>query len=160
MTTSESTPPTFSAHLPGTHAARPRMSAARRREALQGFLYISPWIIGFLIFVAGPLLASLYYSFTYYPLLSKPSWVGLENYSTAFFKDRIFWLSSWRTLLWAITTVPLGVIGSFFAALLLNRAVRLKTVWRVFFFLPSLTPEVAAAILWLWILQPDVGIVN
>src|SRR4029079_5031922 len=130
------------------------------REALQGFLYISPWIIGFIVFVAGPLLASLYYSFTYYPLLTTPSCVCLQNYNTAFFKDRIFWLSSWRTLLWAITTVPLGIIGSFFAALLLNRAVRLETVWRVCFFRPSLTPDVAAAILWLWILQPDVGVVN
>jgi len=136
------------------------MSASRRREAIQGYLYILPWIIGFIIFVAGPLFASLYYSFTYYPMLAKPSWVGLQNFTNAFFKDRIFWVSSWRTLLWAITTVPLGIVGSFFAALLLNRAVRLKTVWRVFFFLPSLTPEVAAAILWLWILQPDVGIVN
>ncbi len=160
MTTRESTPSTSSVRHSGTRSAGSRMSVARRREALQGFLYISPWIIGFILFVAGPLLASLYYSFTYYPLLSKPSWVGLQNYSTAFFKDRIFWLSSWRTLLWAITTVPLGIIGSFLAALLLNRTVRLKTVWRVFFFLPSLTPEIAAAILWLWILQPDVGIVN
>jgi multiple sugar transport system permease protein len=150
----------MAARLLLSSAARPRMSAARKREAIEGYLYISLWIIGFLVFVAGPLLASLYYSFTYYPLLAKPSWVGLQNYTTAFFKDRIFWLSSWRTLLWAITTVPLGIIGSFFAALLLNRAVPLKTFWRVLFFLPSLTPEVAAAMLWLWILHPDVGIVN
>jgi multiple sugar transport system permease protein len=84
------------------------MSAARRREALQGYLYISLWIVGFVFFIAGPLIASLYYSFTYYPLLAQPSWVGLQNYETAFFKDRIFWLSSWRTLLWALTTVPLA----------------------------------------------------
>jgi multiple sugar transport system permease protein len=90
----------------------------------------------------------------------EPSWVGLQNYTTAFFKDRLFWLSAWRTALWALTTVPLGIAGSFFAALLLNRAVPLKTFWRVLFFLPSLTPEIAAALLWLWILQPDVGIVN
>ncbi|MEZ4869713.1 MAG: sugar ABC transporter permease [Caldilineaceae bacterium] len=161
MATRESTSSPLAARLPGTSIARPRMSAARRREALQGYLYILPWIIGFLFFVAGPLFASLYYSFTYYPLLAKPSWVGLQNYTMAFFQDRIFWLSSWRTLQWALTTVPLGIIGSFFAALLLNRnGLRLKTVWRVFFFLPSLTPEVAAALLWLWILQPDVGVVN
>jgi multiple sugar transport system permease protein len=160
MTTRESSPTTFVGRLPATGAARPRMSAARRREALQGYLYITPWIIGFLVFVAGPLLASLYYSFTYYPLMLEPSWVGLQNYSTAFFKDRLFWLSAGRTLLWAVTVVPLGIIGSFFAALLLNRKVPLKTVWRVFFFLPSLTPEIAAALLWMWILQPDIGVVN
>ncbi len=160
MTTQKSTSSPLPARLAGTRAARSPMSGARRREALQGYLYISPWIIGFIVFVAGPLIASLYYSFTYYPLLAEPSWVGLQNYATAFFKDRIFWLSSWRTLLWAITTVPLGITGSFFAALLLNRTVPLKTVWRVCFFLPSLTPEIAAALLWMWILQPDIGVVN
>jgi multiple sugar transport system permease protein len=136
------------------------MSVARRREALQGYLYITPWILGFLFFVAGPLVASLYYSFTYYPLLQDPTWIGLENYLNALFKDRIFWLSVRRTLTWAIVTVPLGIAGSFFAAVLLNRGVRGKTLWRVLFFLPSLTPEVAAAVLWVWILQPDVGVVN
>jgi multiple sugar transport system permease protein len=136
------------------------MSVARRREALQGYLYISPWIVGFLAFIGGPLIASLYYSFTYYPLLAHPSWVGLDNFITAFFKDRIFWIAVQRTLYWAILTVPLGVIGSFFAAVLLNRAIAGKTIWRILFFLPSLTPEVAAAVLWVWILQPDVGIVN
>ena len=136
------------------------MSLVRRREALQGYLYIAPWIIGFLIFFAGPLVASLYYSFTYYPLLQDPSWIGLQNYTTALFNDRMFWLSVQRTLLWAITTVPLGIAGSFFAAVLLNRAIFGKSFWRVLFFLPSLTPEVAAAVLWVWILQPDVGILN
>lgn len=136
------------------------MSRTRRAEAAQGYLYISPWIIGYLLFILGPLLASLYYSFSYYPLLAKPSWVGLENYATALFKDRLFWVAVKVTLLWAFTTVPLGIIGSFFAAMLLNRDIRGKTVWRVLFFLPSLTPEVAAALLWLWILQPNVGIVN
>jgi multiple sugar transport system permease protein len=137
-----------------------RMSLARRREAWQGYLFILPWMIGFLTFVVGPLLASLYYSFTYYPLLADPTWIGFENYLNALFKDRIFWLSVQRTLLWAITVVPLGIIGSFFAAVLLNRAIRGKTTFRVLFFLPSLTPEVAAAVLWVWILQPDVGVVN
>jgi len=160
MATRGSTTSSPATRLPFARTVRGRMSAARRREALQGYLYISPWIVGYLLFVAGPLFASLYYSFTYYPFLANPSWIGLQNYATAFFKDRIFWLSVWRTVLWAITTVPLGIAGSFFAALLLNRSIRLKTVWRVLFFLPSLTPEVAAALLWMWILQPDIGVVN
>ena len=135
-------------------------SRSRRREAMAGYLYITPWIIGFLVFVLGPLIASLYYSFTYYSLLGTPQWIGLKNYSTALFNDRLFWTSVQKTLLFAVTTVPLGVIGSFFAALLLNRRIFGKTIWRIFFFLPSLTPEVATALLWLWILQPDVGIIN
>ena len=143
--------------------ARPKrrtFSLARRREALQGYIFIGPWILGFIFFILGPLIASLYYSFTYYPLLADPTWVGLQNYSTALFKDRIFWTSVERTALWAVITVPLGITGSFFAAVLLNRRVFGKNVWRVLFFLPSLTPEVAAAVLWVWILQPDVGVVN
>jgi multiple sugar transport system permease protein len=123
-------------------------------------LYITPWVLGFLVFVLGPLIASLYYSFTYYPLLADPKWVGLQNYTNALFKDRIFWVSDQKTLIWAFTTVPLGMVGSFLAAVLLNRDIFGKSAWRVLFFLPSLTPEVAAAVLWVWILQPDVGVVN
>src|SRR5688572_6838206 len=119
MISRESTTPQLAGSLPGMRPVGRRMSVARRREALQGYLYITPWIIGFLVFVAGPLVASLYYSFTYYPLLQDPSWIGLQNYTTALFKDRIFWLSVQRTLLWAVTTVPLGIAGSFFAAVLL-----------------------------------------
>ncbi len=132
----------------------------RKKEALQGYLFISPWILGFLAFTLGPLLASLYYSLTQYTLLTSPQWIGLKNYYNAFFKDRLFWTTVKCTLTWSFTTVPLGIIGSFFAALLLDRGVRGTTLWRICFFLPSLTPQVAASMLWLWILQPDVGIVN
>ena len=86
--------------------------------------------------------------------------IGIQNYRTAFFGDRLFWKTVDRTALWAITSVPLGVLGSLLAALLLDRGVRGTTTWRICFFLPSLTPQVAAAMLWVWILQPDVGIVN
>jgi multiple sugar transport system permease protein len=130
------------------------------KEALQGFAFISPWAIGFLAFTIGPLLMSLYYSLSQYTLLRSPQFVGLQNYTTALLRDRVFWKSVERTLLWSISTVPLGILGSFCAALLLNRPVKGVTFWRICFFLPSLTPTVAAAILWLWILQPDVGIAN
>lgn len=160
MISRETSPTQVASPVPKATPARRGMSSSRRREALQGYMYISPWIIGFTVFVVGPLIASLYYSFTYYPLLQDPTWIGLENYVTALFKDRIFWISVQRTLTWALVVVPLGITGSFFAAVLLNRAIRGKTLWRILFFLPSLTPEVAAAVLWVWILQPDVGIVN
>lgn len=152
---------------PATSSARgmvsPRSRAqiiTHRREALQGYLFISPWILGFLLFTIGPLFASLYYSFTRYTLLMPVEWAGLANYRAALFQDRLFWLSASRTLMWAITTVPLGIVGSLAAALLLNRPVRGTTFWRMCFFLPSLTPQVAAAMLWVWLLQPQLGIVN
>jgi len=137
-----------------------RASRTRVREALLGYLYISPWAVGFLLFTLGPLLASLYYSFCQYSLLASPKWIGLQNYVNAFTGDRLFWRSAERTVIWAITTVPLGIIGSLAAALLLDRGVRGTTAWRICFFLPSLTPQVAAAMVWVWLLQPDVGVVN
>jgi len=136
------------------------MTASRRHEALLGYLYISPWILGYLLFTIGPLFASLYYSLCRYSLLMPTQFIGLQNYRTAFFGDRLFWRTAERTFMWAITSVPLGVTGSLLAALLLDRGVRGTTAWRMCFFLPSLTPQVAAAMLWVWILQPDVGIVN
>jgi multiple sugar transport system permease protein len=135
-------------------------SKARVREALVGYLHISPWLIGFLLFTVGPLFASLYYSFNRYSLLGQPEWIGLRNYGTALSGDRLFWRSVQRTLVWVFTTVPLGILGSLLAALLLNRRMLGTTIWRIFFFLPSLTPQVAATMLWVWILQPDVGVIN
>ncbi len=146
-----------------TSATQPswrHLSPSRRREAIQGYLFILPWILGFLVFTAGPLFSSLYYSLNQYTLLRDPIWIGLGNYRTAFFKDSIFWKSVERTLLWSVWTVPLGITGSFLAAVLLNRGVRGTTLWRIAFFLPSLTPQVAASLLWVWILQPEVGVVN
>ena len=104
-------------------AARPRslrlavpgwagLSGARRKEALQGLAFISPWVIGYLAFTAYPLLASLYYSLTNYKGLGVARWVGLQNYIYAFTGDPLFWLSVQRTLLWVAVTVPLGIVGS------------------------------------------------
>ncbi|HEV8637292.1 MAG TPA: sugar ABC transporter permease [Chloroflexota bacterium] len=143
------------------------LSPARRKEALQGLAFISPWLIGFLAFTAYPMVASLYYSFTKYQVLAAPRWVGLQNYVYAFTGkpfgttgDPLFWLAMERTVVWVIATVPLGIFGSLLAAILLNRGLRWTSAYRTAFFLPSLTPIVAAALLWQWILQPDVGVIN
>lgn len=137
-----------------------RWTAARRREALEGVLYLSPWIIGFLVFVAGPLLASAYLSFTKYNVLRPPEWIGLQNYIYAFTKDELFLPSIWRTFYYALLLVPLAMIGSLLAAVLLNQNLVGVTTWRTLYFLPTLTPLVAAALLWRWMLNPDVGLVN
>ena len=139
---------------------RTKLTRGQLREELQGWLFITPWIIGFLAFTVGPLIASAYYSLNRYTLLRPAEWIGLENYRYAFFTDSMFPKSIERTLLWTITTVPLGIMGSFFAAMLLDRGIRGTTIWRICFFLPSLTPQVAAVILWIWMLQPEVGVVN
>ena len=132
----------------------------RKREALEGYLFLTPWAIGFLVFIAGPMLASLYLSFTKYNVMLAPEWVGIRNYVMALTKDDLFIPSVLRTLLYTALVVPIGLALSLGVAMLLNRPMALPSLWRTFFFLPTLTPIVAAALLWRWMLNPDVGLVN
>ena len=139
---------------------RPAGLSPTRREAIEGYLYITPWIIGFLVFTLGPMVASLYLSFTRYNILRPPIFVGLENYIFIFTRDRLFFESLWRTTYYALGTVVIGVIGSLLLALLLNQRLVGTSFWRTCFFLPSLTPIVASALLWGWIFHPDLGMLN
>jgi multiple sugar transport system permease protein len=132
----------------------------RRREAIEGILYTSPWILGFIIFIAGPLIASLYLSFTKYNVLRPAKFIGMENYIVALTKDPLFLPSIGRTFYYAALLVPLSLIGSLVVAILLNQKLVATTAWRTMFFLPTLTPLIAAALLWRWMLNPDVGLVN
>lgn len=132
----------------------------RRREAIEGYLFISPWIIGFIAFVGGPLLASMYLSFNKYNILRPPVFIGLQNYIYAFTKDELFLPAIVRTFYFALLSVPLALAGSLAFAILLNQKLQGTTWWRTMFFLPTLTPLVAAALLWRWMLNPDVGLVN
>jgi len=140
--------------------ARHELSALRRREALLGYLWISPWILGFLLFTAGPMVASLYLSLTNYNIVSPPQFIGLSNFRIAFTKDELFWRSLGRTFYYAGVAIPLSIGGSLFAAVLLNQSLKGSTLFRTFFFLPHLTPVVASAILWKWIFHPQAGLFN
>lgn len=141
------------------------MVTSRHRKRLTdqpgfwGFLFITPWLLGFLIFTAGPMLTSLYLSMTKYDL-AKEEWVGLENYRRLIFKDELFAKALVNTLTYAVVTVPLGIAGSLAIAILLNQRVRGQRVFRTLFYLPSLVPGVASAILWQWIFNADNGILN
>ncbi|MBV9170075.1 MAG: sugar ABC transporter permease [Chloroflexi bacterium] len=131
-----------------------------RRRALEGYLYISPFLLGFAVFTAYPLLASLYLSFTNFNLITSPVWVGLDNYVRAFSGDNLFWSSLGRTAQYAVIVVPLGIAASLGAALLLSHGFRGTSIFRTFFFLPSITPIIASVLIWLWILQPSIGVLN
>ncbi len=146
----------------GRSVVSPRRGFTRRaHRALAGYLFISPWIIGFLVFVAGPMLVSLYLSFTRYNLLRPPEWTGITNYRLMFDgTDPLFVGTVKRTLYYAIVSVILSLGGSLACALLLNTKIRGTNLFRTAFFIPSLTPVVAAAILWRWILQPKYGPMN
>lgn len=139
---------------------RDRPSLARRNEALAGYLFLSPWILGFALFVGGPILYSFFLSFNSFDVARPPRFVGLDNYIGAFTTDDRFLPSLQLTFTYALVSVPLALVGSLLLAVLLNQRLRGTTLYRTFFFLPSLTPAVATAILWTWLLQPDVGLVN
>ncbi|MFH1086854.1 MAG: sugar ABC transporter permease, partial [Chloroflexota bacterium] len=119
-----------------------------------------PGILGFTIWVLGPMIASLYLSFTQYSVTSPARWTGLQNYVFAFTQDGQFWKSLVRTFYYAGVMVPVGMVGSLLAATLLNQKLKLTTMWRTLFYLPSLTPVVASAILWSYLLNTDVGLIN
>lgn len=139
-----------------------RFRTITRRESkslITGLLFILPWIIGFLAFRVYPFFASLYYSFTFYPILDTPKWVGLDNYRDLF-SDQRFLTSLYNSTYYAIFAVPLGTIVGIALAMLLNMKVRGLSTFRTIFFLPSITPVVASAIVWLWMFNPRNGIIN
>jgi multiple sugar transport system permease protein len=124
-----------------------------------GILFISPWIIGFLAFTLYPMLASFYYSFTEFHIRTAPQWIGLANYAELF-HDKLFLTSLLNTIYLVAIGVPLTLFLSFICAVLLNLKVRGQSIYRVIYFLPSIVPTVASALLWIWILNPSSGIIN
>ncbi len=140
----------------------PRLPKWRRREKINfkvGMLFLLPWTIGFLAFTLYPMVASFMYSFSIYHANQPIEWVGLQNY-TDLLKDDLFWQSLLNTLYMVAIGVPLTLLASFFCAVLLNLKVRGQSIYRVIYFLPSIVPTVASTILWLWILNPQTGILN
>ena len=130
-----------------------------RWESTSGLLFITPWILGFLIFSLGPMIASLYLSFCKYDLHTL-EWVGGENYRRLLTADPLFWRALQNTVIYVALSVPLGLAGSLAIALLLNQNVRGQRVFRTFFYLPSLVPAVASSLLWLWVLNSENGLLN
>ena len=129
-------------------------------EAIAGYLYISPWILGFLLFTLGPFVASFLLSFADYAIATPPRWAGLSNFRRAFFEDDLFWKSLKVTVTYVAWMVPTGIIISLLLAVLLNQNIHGNAFFRTLFFLPTLTPTVAAALVWKWLLHPEVGLVN
>lgn len=134
----------------------PREIAAFR----DGLLFTLPAIIGLIAFTAYPIVASLYYSFTDYPIVGEPIWIGLDNYVELFVYDSDFWQALYNTVYYVVFAVPVGIVVAFLLANLLNMRVGGLAIYRTIFYLPSITPPVAAAMLWLWLLHPQHGAVN
>jgi multiple sugar transport system permease protein len=132
----------------------------RRRDQWMGYLFISPWLIGFFIFTLIPMVASLYLGFTDYHLTSVPRWVGVDNYVRMFTDDQRYWKSVRATFYYILTAVPLRLLFALAVAMLLNNARRLTSVYRAAFYAPSIVgASVAVAIMWRQVFGSE-GVVN
>jgi multiple sugar transport system permease protein len=136
-----------------------RLPGYKRREAINAYIMLAPWIIGFIVFTAGPMVASIVISFMDWPLLQAPKWIGLGNYKFMF-KDELFWISLYNTIYYTLIGVPLRVIAALCVALAMNLKLRGISVYRTIYYIPSITPAVASSIMWLWIFNPDFGLAN
>jgi multiple sugar transport system permease protein len=137
-----------------------RFSKQTRRNLVVGLMFISPWLVGFLAFYLYPVLASLYYSFTDFKILQPPSWIGLANYQEML-ADPLFWKSLLNTLYLTLIGIPLAVMTALAIALLLNaKNIVGIGIFRTIFYLPVVVPSVASALLWIWLLNPQYGLVN
>ncbi|MET9384471.1 sugar ABC transporter permease [Streptomyces sp. NPDC002928] len=130
------------------------MSKRRRREALWFYLFVSPWVIGFLVFMFGPMIASVYYSMTDWDSFTDPTWVGLQNYVTLLTDDPRFWKTLWHTFYYAAVSVPLGLVIGLWLANLLNKQVKARKLLRTLIYLPTLVPLVATAMIFRMVLAP------
>ena len=131
----------------------------RREESLAAYLFVSPWLIGLLLLTAGPILVSIVYSFCRYDVLHPAEFVGLENYARLFTDDPMFWKSLGNTA-YMMLGVPVGMAAGLAIAMLLNTEAKGMRFYRTVFYLPAIVPMVASAILWIWVLNPEVGLVN
>ena len=139
--------------------AKKRRISGRAREAIECYIFMLPVILGLLLFYLGPMIASLYFSFTDYDMLSSAEWVGAGNYQ-ALLDDDIFWKSLRVTVLYSVVSVPMVLLLALGLALLLNQKFAGVTFFRTAFYLPTVMSGVAVATLWKWIFNTDYGILN
>ena len=148
---------------PSTMQARNtnKRSIKATKETLTGVAFSAPAILGFLIFILGPMVASLVLSFTDYGVFNSPKFVGMKNYLTIFSDEDLFFKQSLKaTAYYTVLNVPASIIFSFALALLLNNDLKFRGLLRSIYYLPSIVPLVATSMVWLWIFNPDFGLIN
>ena len=139
---------------------RPRMSGIARKEAIAGYIAISPWLLGFLVFQLVPIMAALYISSTEWRILSAPEFNGLRNFEKLLFKDDLFWQSIKVTVIYVIFRVPFSAMLSLALALLMNQQLAGRRFFRTIYYLPAVIPLVAVSMMWIWIFNPEYGVLN
>jgi multiple sugar transport system permease protein len=135
------------------------LTRGETRNLFKGLAFVSPWLVGFTVFMLLPIVLSLYYSLSDYNLLQPPVFIGGENYR-ALLHDSVFWRSLRVTLLYALISVPMALFVSLGVAMLLNVRLRAQPIFRTLIFLPSLVPTIASAILWKWMYNQRLGLIN
>ena len=133
-------------------------TSLQRHENRMGLMFIGPWVIGFLMFIAGPMVFSMAISFCDYDVIHEPRYIGAQNYSILLTRDPLFWKSLWNTV-YMVMAIPVTMTMSLSIALLLNAKVKGMGFYRTVFYLPAVTPAIATAVLWYALLNPD-GLVN
>jgi multiple sugar transport system permease protein len=141
-------------------ARRQKLTKRQRKEELEFYISILPWLIGFFLFTGGPILASMAISLTDWTGLTTLNWVGLQNYIQMFTTDKQFFTVLFNTFYYAFFSVTLGLIGSVLVAVLMNQKLPGINVFRTIYYLPSVTSGVAIAIMWVWLFNPSVGLIN
>lgn len=136
------------------------MGRKKMIKTMTPYLFISPWIIGFIVFTAGPLLLSLVMSFFDWPITSEPAFTGVSNYVEMFTKDKQFFKSLMITLKYAAIFVPLNMVLALFLAMLITQPVKGVKVFRTIFYIPAVVSGVAISIIWGWILNSNYGVLN
>jgi multiple sugar transport system permease protein len=139
--------------------AKPR-SRRRWRDALVAYMFIAPWVIGFVIFTGGPIIASLFLSFFKWKIIAPPQYVGLENFTKLFTTDEWFRISLGVTAQYILIYVPIAQALALLLAVLLNQKARFIGFWRTVFYLPAVVSGVAGSVLWMWMYHNELGIVN
>lgn len=147
--------------LDASRNSSPKKGISRSvKENIWGYLFISPWIVGFLGLTLGPLLFSLAASFTDYNITSKMNFIGFDNFVRMFTIDALFWTSLWNTLYYVVFSVPLTTVGAILIAVLLNQKIFGMKVFRTIYYLPAILSGVAVYFLWMQLLSPSTGMVN
>lgn len=130
------------------------------KETLRAMVFISPWVIGLIAFTLIPIVSSFYYSLTNYNVIDQPKFIGLTNY-TKLLSDKVFRKALYNTLYMIVLGVPITTLVAISVSVLLNnKNLRGSSGFSVIFFIPTLVPTVIASLLWIWMLQPDTGIIN
>lgn len=137
-----------------------KMTRRQRDDARWGYLFVAPFILGFLIFMLGPMLFSFIGSFTDYNLTSKMNFIGFDNFKRMLFSDQLFWKSLYNTVFFTLFNVPLTTMFSIFLAVMLNQRIRGIRIFRTIFYLPAILSGVAIYVLWMQLLSPSTGLVN